>query len=122
MENKTKMVLTRNAVKCLVCNSVLESRHRHDYAQCSCPNEVATDGGLDYQRISAKDLDLIENLCEYIEMTDDEYTTYQEGLKIKAVLSLQNRIERDEMKFLLLQWVSQSTYDLFTLKYPEYKD
>ena len=122
MENKTKMVLTRNAVKCLVCNSVLESRYRHDYAQCSCPNEVATDGGLDYQRISAKDLDLIENLCEYVEMTDDEYTTYQEGLKIKAVLSLQNRIERDEMKFLLLQWVSQSTYDLFTLKYPEYKD
>ena len=122
MENKTKMVLTRNAVKCLVCNSVLESRHRHDYAQCSCPDEVATDGGLDYQRISAKDLDLIENLCEYVEMTDDEYTTYQEGLKIKAVLSLQNRIERDEMKFLLLQWVSQSTYDLFTLKYPEYKD
>ena len=122
MENKTKMVLTRNAVKCLVCNSVLESRHRHDYVQCSCPNEVATDGGLDYQRISAIDLDLVENLCEYVEMTDDEYTTYQEGLKIKAVLSLQNRIERDEMKFLLLQWVSQSTYDLFTLKYPEYKD
>ena len=122
MENKTKMVLTRNAVKCLVCNSVLESRHRHDYAQCSCPNEVATDGGLNYQRISAKDLNLIENLCEYVEMTDDEYTTYQEGLKIKAILSLQNRIECGEMKFLLLQWASQSTYDLFTLKYPEYKD
>ena len=122
MENKTKMVLTRNAVKCLVCNSVLESRHRHDYVQCSCPNEVATDGGLDYQRISAKDLDLIENLYEYVEMTDDEYATYQEGLKIKAALSLQNHIERGEMKFLLGQWVSQSTYDLFTLKYPEYKE
>ena len=122
MENKTKMILTRNAVKCLVCNSVLESRHRHDYVQCSCPNEVATDGGLDYQRISAKDLDLIENLCEYVEMTDDEYTTYQEGLKIKAVLSLQNRIERGEMKFLLGRWVNQSIYDLVTLKYPEYKD
>ena len=72
---------------------------------CSCPNEVATDGGLDYQRISAKDLDLIENLCEYVEMTDDEYATYQEGLKIKVALSLQNRIERGEMKFLLGWWV-----------------
>ena len=121
MENKTKMVLTRNAVKCLVCNSVLESRHRHDYVQCSCPNEVATDGGLYYQRISAKDLDLIENLCEYLEMTDDEYATYQEGLKIKVALSLQNRIERGEMKFLSGWWVSQSIYDLFTLKCPEYK-
>ena len=116
------MVLTRNAVKCLVCNSVLESRHRHDYVQCSCPNEVATDGGLYYQRISAKDLDLIENLCEYLEMTDDEYATYQEGLKIKVALSLQNRIERGEMKFLSGWWVSQSIYDLFTLKCPEYKE
>ena len=91
------MVLTRNAVKCLVCNTVLESKHRHNYVQCPCPNEVATDGGLVYQRILAKDLDLIENLCEYVEMTDDEYATYQEGLKIKATLSLQSRIDKGEM-------------------------
>ena len=78
---ETRKVLTRNAVKCLVCKSVLESKHRHNYVQCSCPNEVATDGGLDYQRYMGKDLDLIENLCEYLEMTDDGYATYQEGLK-----------------------------------------
>ena len=116
MENKTKMVLTRNAVKCLVCNSVLESRHRHDYAQCCCPNEVATDGGLDYQRISAKDLDLIENLCEYVEMTDDEYATYQEGLKIKAELSLQKRIDNGEMLNVGSDsnphWVSKQVWEI----------
>lgn len=116
MENKTKMVLTRNAVKCLVCNSVLESRHRHDYVQCSCHNEVATDGGLDYQRILAKDLSLIENLCEYIEMTDDEYATYQEGLKIKAELKLQQRINNGEMinigNDVNPHWVSKDVWNI----------
>ena len=65
--------------------------------QCRCSNEVATDGGLDYHGISAKDLDLVENLCEYVEMSEDEYATYQEGLKIKAELSLQKRIDNGEM-------------------------
>ena len=116
MENKTKMVLTRNAVKCLVCNSVLESKYRHNYVQCSCPNEVATDGGLVYQRILAKDLDLVENLCEYVEMTDDEYATYQEGLKIKAELSLQKRIDNGEMLNVGSDsnphWVSKQVWEI----------
>ena len=116
MENKTKMVLTRNAVKCLVCNSILESKYRHNYVQCRCPNEVATDGGLDYQGISAKDLDLVENLCEYVEMTDDEYATHQEGLKIKAELSLQERIDNGEMINVgsdsKLHWVSKQVWEI----------
>ena len=116
MENKTKMVLTRNAVKCLVCNSVLESKYRHNYVQCRCPNEVSTDGGLDYQGISAKDLDLVENLCEYVEMTEDEYATYQEGLKIKAELSLQKRIDNGEMLNVGSDsnphWVSKKVWDI----------
>ena len=116
MENKTKMVLTRNAVKCLVCNSVLESKHRHDYNQCQCSNECATDGGLVYQRVLAKDLDLVENLCEYVEMTDDEYATYREGLKIKAELLLQKRIDNGEMLNVGSDnnphWVSKEVWDI----------
>ena len=65
-------VLTRNAVKCLVCNTILESKHRHHYNQCNCSNGVAVYGGLIYQRFMAKDLDLVENLCEYVEMTRGE--------------------------------------------------
>lgn len=45
-----------NKVKCLVCNTVLESLFRHDFKQCSCPNQTFTDGGNDYQRIGGKDL------------------------------------------------------------------
>lgn len=115
-ENEVIKVLTRNAIKCLVCNTVLESKHRHNYVQCHCRNEAATDGGLSYQRISAKDLDLIENLCEYVEMTDDEYATYQEGLKIKALLLLQERIDRGEMinvgSDISPHWVSKEVWDI----------
>ena len=115
-ENEVIKVLTRNAIKCLVCNTVLESKYRHHYTQCSCSNEAATDGGLVYQRILAKDLDLIENLCEYVEMTDDEYATYQEGLKIKAELLLQERIDKGEMinvgSDVNPHWVSKEVWDI----------
>lgn len=121
-ENEIIKVLTRNAVKCLVCNSILESKHQHHYVQCSCSNEAATDGGLSYQRYMAKDLDLVENLCEYVEMTRGEHYKQLEQQKLAEKLKLQERIDKGEMKFLLGQWVSQSTYDLFTLKYPEYKE
>ena len=90
-------VLTRNAIKCLVCNSVLESKHRHNYVQCRCGNEAAVDGGLAYQRILAKDLDLVENLCEYVEMTRGERDKQLEQQKLDQQLELQKRIDNGEM-------------------------
>jgi len=30
---ETIKVLTRNAIKCLVCNTVLESKHRHHFVE-----------------------------------------------------------------------------------------
>lgn len=76
-------VLTRNAIKCLVCNTVLESKHRHDYVQCQCSNEAAVDGGKEYSRVSGKDFDLIENLCEYKEYTKFEYDSLHQEHKEK---------------------------------------
>ena len=46
MENKLIKVLTKNSVRCLVCNTILESKYIHNYVQCSCPNQTFTDGGL----------------------------------------------------------------------------
>lgn len=113
---ETHRVLARNAVKCLVCNTILESKYRHDFKMCSCLNISSVDGGLDYQRISAKDLDLIENLCEYVEMTDGEYTAYQESLKLKAELSLQKRIDSGEMinigNDMSPHWVSKNVWEI----------
>ena len=58
-------VLTKNSIKCLVCNTTLESKHQHDFQQCNCSNKAFVDGGLSYERIGAMDLDLIEILSEY---------------------------------------------------------
>lgn len=121
-ENEVIKVLTRNAIKCLVCNTVLESEHRHNYVQCHCRNEASTDGGLSYQRVSAKDLDLVENLSEYVEMTLGEHYEQLEQQKLEEQFKLQERIDKGEMKFLLGRWVNQSIYDLFTSKYPKYKE
>ena len=67
MNDNTIKVLTKNAIKCLVCNTILESKHQHDFQQCNCSNKAFVDGGLSYQRILAMDLDLIEILSEYEE-------------------------------------------------------
>ena len=66
-------LLTRNAVKCLSCGEVLESKHRHDFKMCKCDNKVFVDGGTSYQRFGAVDLDKVENLAEYRTYTKEEY-------------------------------------------------
>ena len=85
MEKRMVRLLVRNAVRCIACGSVLESKHRHDYVKCHCPNETACDGGLEYQRTLAVDLSLIENLCEYRTLTQEAYDKEQAELKAKQL-------------------------------------
>lgn len=44
-------------VRCLICDKVMESKHRHDWVSCDCPPESDTwmyvDGGSDYLRMGA---------------------------------------------------------------------
>lgn len=40
----------RNRIRCLYCDEVIESKHRHDYKSCSC-GKTAVDGGTDYMRV-----------------------------------------------------------------------
>ena len=72
---ETVAVLTRNAIKCLQCNTVLESKYQHDFQSCKCSNQAFVDGGLSYSRVGSVDLDLIENLSEYITYDKVEYET-----------------------------------------------
>ena len=58
-----------NSVKCLECNEVLISRHRHDYVTCGCPNNAMADGGNEYERYGAMDMDKIET--HYVYADDD---------------------------------------------------
>ena len=109
-------VLTRNAIKCLVCNTILESKHRHHYNQCNCSNGAAVDGGLIYQRFMAKDLDLVENLCEYVEMTRGERDKQLEQHKLDDQVKLQKRIDNGEMLNVGSDsnphWVSKQVWEI----------
>ena len=88
MDNKLIKVLTKNSVKCLLCNTILESKHRHDFVMCPCPNQTFTDGGLSYNRVGGKDLSLIDNLCEYRTLTQESYD--KEQVELKAIQLAKN--------------------------------
>jgi len=88
MDNKLIKVLTKNSIKCLICNTILESKHRHDFVMCPCPNQTFTDGGLSYNKVGGKDLSLIENLCEYRTLTQESYD--KEQVELKAIQLAKN--------------------------------
>ena len=92
-EKGLRKVLTHNSVKCLECGEVLVSKSQHHYVQCSCPNETACDGGLDYQRVLAKDLDNVEVLSKYLYMTKDEYEDILEAKKYRQEVALDNLLD-----------------------------
>lgn len=60
----SKVELTNNKVKCLRCGAILESKHRHDFQQCDCPNQTFTDGGLDYIRRGGVDISLVKDISD----------------------------------------------------------
>ena len=44
----------RNRAKCKLCEEIIESKHQHDYAECSC-KQIAVDGGDSYFKAHAVD-------------------------------------------------------------------
>ena len=58
--------LIKNKWKCLKCNDIVESKHRHDYVTCKC-GEMSIDGYIQLMG----DLDMMQNECEYIEVWED---------------------------------------------------
>lgn len=57
---RKKMKIIKNACKCLKCNTVIESKHVHDFVWCTC-KAIFTDGGKEYIRRGG-DLDAIEDM------------------------------------------------------------
>lgn len=64
MENEYRQIVY-NAVKCEVCQKTIASYHRHDYKTCGCPNDAMVDGGFDYQRYGARDMNKISTVLVY---------------------------------------------------------
>ena len=49
-------MIIKNAIRCNICGDEIESKHRHDYVECSC-GACAVDGGHDYLRRCFKEKD-----------------------------------------------------------------
>lgn len=49
-------------IKCILCEDIIESKHRHDFVTCSC-RSCFVDGGNDYLRIGGN-LEMIRIIDE----------------------------------------------------------
>lgn len=57
--------IKRNALKCLICGDVIESKgHRHTMVECSCGN-CYVDGSLEYLRRGAMDFEKTKDLSKW---------------------------------------------------------
>ena len=57
--------IVRSRARCLVCKTVLESIHVHDYVTCGCPQQTMLDGGREYVRYGGAKLSNVELMTEY---------------------------------------------------------
>ena len=60
-------MIISNRAQCRLCNQIIESYHRHDFKWCGC-GEIYVDGGKDYLRRGARDLN---NIIELSTSTDE---------------------------------------------------
>ena len=111
-EKGLRKVLTLNSVKCLECGEVLVSKSQHHFVECGCKNQTFTDGGLVYNRVGAKDLDKVENLCKYVIMTEQEYQDMLERKRIEDERILQEKIDAGLMVEFCGEWIHRSTYKI----------
>ena len=68
MVTRTRTVVVVNKCQCARCLDIIESRHRHDFVQCSC-GAIFTDGGTEYIRRGGK----IENIIDMSETYEETY-------------------------------------------------
>lgn len=64
------MKIVANRAECAICHDLIESKTRHDFVQCKC-GEIFVDGGTDYIRRGANNLDSIIDRSLYEEVIDD---------------------------------------------------
>ena len=68
MPTRTREVVVTNRAQCRLCGDIVESKHGHDFRRCGC-GEIFVDGGKNYIRRGASDLNNIIELSETYEET-----------------------------------------------------
>lgn len=75
-------VIIKNAIKCLKCGDVIESRHSHDYQQCTCKT-ISINGGRKSQHVGG-DLEYISfepSVVKKVKKDSQEYRDLMSGQK-----------------------------------------
>ena len=116
VNEETVTVLIRNAVRCLSCNTELESKYKHDFQCCGCENQTSVDGGRVYSRVSGKDFNLIEDLCEYKEYTKLEYESLQQKHKERQRILNEQGVADGSLLKLLVGYYDTKFIDLLLSK------
>ena len=65
------MTILKNKCRCKKCGTVIESKHRHDFAGCEC-GSIYTDGGTEYIRRGWPEGDANDWIEEMSEFDDNE--------------------------------------------------
>lgn len=52
-------MIVKNRIKCLKCNTIVESKYTHDFKWCKC-KAVAVDGGKSYLKRCGYEKDYVE--------------------------------------------------------------
>lgn len=67
MKKKTKVT----CIQCPNCKDTLYSRARHDWNICTC-GDTFIDGGFEYVRIGAKDINKVKTFHKFVNATKKE--------------------------------------------------
>ena len=110
----------RNGGTCLICNTTIESKHRHDFVTCEC-GAFSVDGGNDYHRFLFKD---DASLNQFLPLDGDGKTMAQlheeAPREIKRDLKLFDQLvklfEVGDMSICPVEWIKP----LLKSKIPNY--
>lgn len=69
--------IIKNIAACRLCGEIIESKHCHDFVRCLC-GEIFVDGGREYIRRGAMDLNNIIDMSEYQTTGSDTGAKYDQ--------------------------------------------
>ena len=83
-EKPLKLKIVDNRSKCRLCGDVIVSTHHYDFVRCKC-GEIFVDGGREYTRRGASDLNNIIEMTVYEDEDGNEYT-FEQAVKIRNAI------------------------------------
>lgn len=91
--------IKKNKLRCRLCNDTIESKSRHDFNYCKC-GKAFIDGGREYVRYGADNLDLVEILTEYY--TDEEWAKHVEWYNSPEIVEKRKQIQAIQLQQLFM--------------------